>query len=456
MDRKILHQVVFIIICLALIRGLLYGLIIPINQTPDELHHFKLIKASQLKLEQAGIQEKSETAARIGLAMYYVRYPETQQQRSIADFQKETLPQPFSSLNIYYTFAGWFLHVLELENIRDEMYAVRGLSILLGTVVIGLSFLLAHELFVQTPFLLIGVPLLITFVPQFSAMNGSINNDKFAEIFSALVLLYMVRMLKHGITGVSLALFLGTVGLAILGKRTSLFLLPLTVLFFLVYYWKGTLGFKMHLVLILMSLGLVIGGFFLLRYVHAGGALAQYVIEIPAYKIRELLFRSAIFSPEALKHYAKYFIVLYWSFWGVFGYMTIHLHHLWYTVVAVVQVIALGGLGYFIWKVKRRQWSVEQWKAKSLYLYALSIVFAVIIAFFRSNILRFEFSLTQGRYLFPVIIPISLLTVFGLSVVIPPKHYRMIGLLGLLGLLIFDSVCLLNYILLNFYSISVL
>ncbi len=68
----------------------------------------------------------------------------------------------------------------------------------------------------------------------------------------------------------------------------------------------------------------------------------------------------------------------------------------------------------------------------------------------------FDPVLAQGRYLFPVMIPICMFTVFGLSALVPPKYYRIAGGVGLFGLVLFDSVCLAEYVLLNFHKMTLL
>jgi len=191
------EQIIIIILFLVIIRGLIYGLFIPVDQTPDELHHFRLIKAKQIELESSNNQEREHIAAKIDHAIYYLRYPDIQQERPLSDFPKARLPQALSSNHIYYSLIAWCLKILALEHIRDEIYLVRGISLILGGIVVWLSFLITRELF-PNRFLLIGVPTLIMFIPQFSAMNGAINNDKLAEFLVALALLFMLKIFKHG------------------------------------------------------------------------------------------------------------------------------------------------------------------------------------------------------------------------------------------------------------------
>lgn len=455
MHQKKIRQIIIIIVCLTFCRGLIYGLLIPVDQSPDELHHFKLVKVKQLRLQQANDREREVIAARIARTMYYLNRPEIQKQRSLEEFHDATLPSSSSPFNLYYMGCAGVLHVLSLENIRDEIYLIRGISVILGMIVVCLSFLATREIFPNDSFMLVGVPVLITFIPQFSAMNGSINNDKLVEVFISLIVVLMIKIFKNGMTGNCVLGFILVPGLAILSKRTAVFMLPVFLIFLLVYWWKRPIGLWMHGILVSIFFVLLVVGYVLLRNVSVFEQWVNQIISLPAYKIEDILFRPELYSLSLLKFYGKFFTVMYWSFWGVFGYMTIHLHHFWYMLVAGVQCISFWGILWFSVQVKGKRMVLEQWKAKILYLFGASIVFAVLTPFVRSVVLRPDIpTLTQGRYLFLVLIPVSVLTVFGLSVVIPQKYRHFVGVICIIGLIMLDAVVLSKYILLNFHHIT--
>ncbi|MBD3305986.1 hypothetical protein GF339_06350 [candidate division KSB3 bacterium] len=447
------QRLILLLLGLVILRGLIYGLVIPFDRAPDEKHHLKLIKAKQLQLANRLDQDEALVAARLEAAWLKLFRPESDPEDwSLEKFMGARLPDPPASYQLYYWLTAWMLRVFALDDMRAEVYGLRAFSLLCGTLVVLLSWLAVRELFPHDRFMLLGVPLLIIFIPQFSAMNGSINNDKLAEVFVTLVFWLMIRIFKHGATPLTVACYVVVVGCAILSKRTSFFLLPLSVVFGFVYFWTSALGVKMHLIL---------GGLFFMGFVGGYGVisasetlrqfLGEHVIWISLTDVRHFLLHEA-YSTAMLKLYAKFFIVVYWSFWGVFGYMTIHLHHFWYMLAAVFQLLAIGGLAKQIVQVKRGKVTVPRVLSKTLYLFAVSIIFAVTIMFLRSIVFRPESPvLTQGRYLFTVILPISFLTIWGLRHLVPPHYLRIVAAAGLAGLILLDSVCLSNYLLLNFH-----
>jgi 4-amino-4-deoxy-L-arabinose transferase-like glycosyltransferase len=455
MDDKRLQKIIIVILCLVLIRGLIYGLFIPFDRAPDENYYFNLIKAKQLQISHTFGEKQQHVAAQMELTRYYLLHPEANPQKySLQDFAEAELSDPPPSREIYYLFMAWILKTLSLENIRDEIYVIRGISVLCGMIVVLFSFLVVRELFPENFFLLTGVPVFIAFIPQFSAMNGAINTDKFAEVFAALLFWLIVRIFKYRRGRIYLPACILTIGLALLSKRTTMFLLPLFLIFLFVYYWKSTFGLWMHLVLFALFIGIAIGQHYLAWYAEkTEWVLKDYLIWLPPHKIRLLL--SEFLSPDSLKYCAKFFTVIYWSFWGVFGYMRIHLHHFWYVLTASIQFLSICGLLKSVLHVKMKKLFIERWKVKTYYVFAISIILVVLVMFLRSVVFRFEDPvLAQGRRLFTVIIPISVLMMFGLEGLIHSRYHRLVGAIGIIGLLILDVVCLSNYILLNFYGRS--
>jgi len=105
-----------------------------------------------------------------------------------------------------------------------------------------------------------------------------------------------------------------------------------------------------------------------------------------------------------------------------------------------------------VFSIKKGSETLESWKAKVLYLFALSIIFVILIMFFRSIILRpGDPMLAQGRRLFTVLIPIGIFTLLGLEKLFAPKYHALAAGIAFVGLFVLDSVCLANYILLNFH-----
>ena len=457
MSKKALHSIIALVIGLTFLRGLIYGLLIPFDSAPDENFYFRQIKAKQLQFAQASEEEKQLVAAKLEVTWRMLRYPRSKRNLAIEEFAHASMPLPPPSSQIYYPLVAGLLQLFSLDSLCTEIYALRELSILWGTLVVLMAFLITREVFPDNRFLLIGVPLLIAFIPQFSATNGAINNDKLAEVFSACVFWFIVKIFKD-----QRLLWWGTgclvcSVLALLSKRTAVFLIPVLLLVVFVYYWKASLGIRMHLLLLALVCGGVWGGNFLAGRLHEMNTFVNhYLIWMPPHKLKTLFVQN-FFSIESLKFYVKFFTVLYWSFWGIFGNMSIHLHHGWYVLATLWHLLAIGGLGKLIIRARtKKPIFLERWQIKVLYLFGASIVCIVVIMLYRSIFSRAgdEPILDQGRRFFIGIVPISVLTILGIEQLVPPRYHRLTGALGIIGLIVLDTVSLSNYVLLNFHGLS--
>ena len=76
----------------------------------------------------------------------------------------------------------------------------------------------------------------------------------------------------------------------------------------------------------------------------------------------------------------------------------------------------------------------------------------VLVAFVWVSILSREmFHITQGRYLFPILVPYAFLLVGGLERLFAARVWRYVAALFLLFLVCFDTLCLAGYILPRYY-----
>ena len=448
------RKILMILLCLALIRGLIYAVVIPFDRSPDESFYFRLVKAKQLQMDRASEEEIQRVSAEFEVTRYALLYPESAGKVSLENVARVKFLSPPSSSQLYYLVGAWLLKILALEDIRSEIFAIRGFSICCGVTIVLLAFLVTRELFPENEFLLIGIPLVITFLPQFTAMNGVINNDKLAEVFAAALCWCLVKLCKHGLSFRFSLAYLVLMFLALWSKRTTVFSVPLFLMIVFVVLWKGKLGFRMHLLLGTLACSLILGGNFIAGVLHdIEGFWSPYLIWLPPHKVKRML-SGEVLSLSALKYYAKFFVVLYWSFWGLFDYMIIHLHHFWYMTAAFVQFAAFGGVGKLLLQAKlKKKCTLEAWQYKALYLFGVSLILVLGMILYRSIVSRLgsEPVLAQGRRFFTVIIPFSVMTVLGIQQIVPRKYLAAAGAVGVVWLLLLDTVCLSNYLLLNFH-----
>ncbi|MBI4299880.1 MAG: hypothetical protein HY677_02000 [Chloroflexi bacterium] len=172
-----------ILVYLAL--GVAYAVRTPTWQAPDEPAHFNYVKyiathgalpvLKQGDYDQAYLEELKAAKFSPDKPIDSVRY--------------ESHQPPL----YYLTATPIYLAVRSLP-LRQQVLVLRIYSLLLGTVLLSLGYAITRRIFPRKPSLQVAVPAFVALVPQHLAMSAAINNDTFAEVILAAVLLASVRL----------------------------------------------------------------------------------------------------------------------------------------------------------------------------------------------------------------------------------------------------------------------
>jgi hypothetical protein len=124
---------------------------------------------------------------------------------------------------------------------------------------------------------------------------------------------------------------------------------------------------------------------------------------------------DALANPQIFDRWALWGDYAKWqwrTFWGSFGWLTIHLPEPVYAALGVLVLLAIAGLGAW---VARHDWSAGAW----LGLVSVAALLAAIAVGFARQMTLLAFgtivSGPQGRYLFVLAIPVAWLLLVGLS-----------------------------------------
>jgi len=244
---------------------------------------------------------------------------------------------------------------------------------------------------------------LAAFIPQFTFLSASLNNDTLANLLSAGCLACLVMALSSTTAGAGLWLAAGVLaGAGILAKFTGLAMLPCGLIAIFLAgrrrgksVWRETAAFLSPALLVplpLLARNLMVMG-------DPLGAAAQ-VETLP-----QLLDRKTLLSPYFVTEFP---LVLFRSFWGVFGWMSFLLPWWFYAGCLALTLAAIVGL-------TRRGTPDPGRDIRLLLAGAIAIQVAQVVVY------NITFTQAQGRFLFPVLGPIVLLIVTGLSGLVRPK-----------------------------------
>lgn len=437
-------KLLYLLLILALVRGLMYAMLIPPWQAPDEPGQFERAKAALSPYDWISTSESGPA--------WYDNLSESLFAFAMWDFLDAERPsyevgQPLSRYIILYNEAyegqygsrptyvviGWPVLFAPDTSIVWQLYLVRLNTVLMNVIVIYLTYRIVLLVFPQNQFLALGVPILILFNPQHTHMMSTVNNGNLAELLATATFYFMVRGIVRGFSWLTVLAMLTCALVAMWTKATAYFL-PFPIA--------------------------TIGLFYLWRYRRG------WYWMLPVFGV--LAGVGYFFAPERLKtllSWAWMWIIdgrfqldsvvpidLFRSFWALPGWFSLTLHPSWYWLWLVVCLLAVVGWGVFLatnWRLIFSEQNRSQLQA--LTALAIATIVAVSVPLVWSA-LTDTIVYRQGRSIYPVIVPISLFLVLGWFQFIPTRWRREGLVLMAAALILFDSLVLFYYAVPFFYS----
>jgi hypothetical protein len=458
---------------LYLVAGVLYAIVSPFLDVSDEVRHYamveRLARGDGLTVHDVALNAQiteDERQARRPLTyeaqegsqppLYYALMAVVALPFDRSDWEAMVWPNPHAMLGRADATNNWnqLQHTpasnFPWQKTTLAMMVMRFIGVLLGAVAVACAYGIAIELGTQnSPFSVLRSPFflpplaaaLVAFNPMFVHIMASVNNDTLAVAASSLALLIGARMIAQGATvkqGVLLGIVLGA---AALTKASGLALAIVVPFFVLVsVLLKGRTGvsgrvrrgdapapvppfsishFLKLAFAMLLPMALIAGGWYvrnLLLYGDPTGTTMMAQIAGP---------RDRIPAPlELIGEWDGFFK----AYWGLFGAVNIPLHEWIYIALELMMILAGVGLLLVVWDVLRegvkgrRGEEVKErigpspfhpFTYSSLLILAmlLSALAVAFIALIRWTSITLA---SQGRLLFPVIVPISIFTALGL------------------------------------------
>lgn len=318
---------------------------------------------------------------------------------------------------LYYFLGSLVLKFFKNNHLLVNHYLLRFLSLLLTLITIYLVYRSAQLVFEKDPFSVIASTFFAAFLPQFLFTSSSINSDVLANLVGALgVFLFLYSLKKYQNFSIFL---LGPViiALGLLTKRTTFFLIPVFIIYVVIFFYKNFKSNK------LKALGFV-GG--LISFCAAAYFLFLQIFPSLYERIEEFLFHwggglkelNKFLSPGYYSQFDLNFIeTLFKSFWFCPGWMAFPLSNSIYHVLKLVTLLGIVGVVIFLGrKVGRRE---QGNSIKSEYIILLiSICLMALLSIF----VRFDFNeLPMARYTFPALSAFSILFLMGIREFIPEK-----------------------------------
>ncbi len=438
------RKIIIVILLINIIKGLLFSALTPLWQAPDEPFYFSYTK---ILVEEIRIPSAAETTA----AGHPLLYP------------------LISSIPYYAGKLGG-------ENL--QVFLMRFVGVLLSSLVVWLTFKTVSLLFPHNIFIQFLAPILVTFNPQYSFISASINSDVLLVFFSSLLLYLLVKIVVSSLTPLRLLWLLLVITAGLLTKeRFWLFIFPLVLI--LVYELIRSLRsrfFPLAQESVLLPF-LFMGAFSLIALrsqsvlAELTGVRAKFLDPLGA----DLLGKSGLSAClSSLRYiffhqsYSRSFSLrMFEEFWGFFGWLQIPLSPGIYTALKIFCYAAalgllIGAAKILISKIRRVDSSTEDTlkynkpsSTQQLFI-LLTLLATVLITFYAVAIYDIATGSPgrgggQGRYFFPVIVPISILTSIGIHELVPKRAQKQVSMILFLAFFILNVTSLVYFIMPFYY-----
>ena len=438
-----------LLLSLALVRGLIYLSVMPPWQSPDETGHFEYawLVAHLGRLPTASDLSVSFERELLG-SLYEWRYgefinrplPEQMPVRmgdlpmQIFARMSRTAPGRFS---LSYLWMALLIWPVRHQDLVVQLYAARLSSVLLQLGIIWLAWRILEQVYPARAGPVVAMTALIVFIPQHTFINAAAGDGPMAELMACLVLYGWVRVFCHG-WSVWEAAWIPLCTLAgIWSKRTALFLLPLDAALMVWWFfrWRQWRWTWRHTISLAVGIAALVPVSWLLTHSWAGAEAVDY--------LRTALAPNATWTDPRGLTLGDALLASFESFWAYFGWMAVPASSRWQGVILVFTVAAVLG-----WVLRSKEeapsWAVLMMGCACLT--ALAIFVWTMLLFPSEGYYQF-----QGRYLFPVVIPIAFLLVRGWMRVFAGQPSQVLVGAGVALIVLFDAWCMFGTVIPYFY-----
>jgi hypothetical protein len=304
-------------------------------------------------------------------------------------FQRTFLP--------YYLYA-WLDKFLIDQDLLLQLFTLRGISILITCGTVLFAFLSAREIFRDSLMMQILVPWIIIFNPSFMVTGSTMSDAHLAILFSSIV-----------------------------------FYLLLLAALVIVYIWRPGRRYWLWMG--------VIGGLFGVTLIFLLPTRFQRQVSVVWSSLQSGLNSEGV-SPAFLLLLLK---DTFASFWIILGWFVYRLARIWYTILFVLLLLAIVGLLVYWWRqVKARSAPVLRIEQRRLLLALLFVGMSIALIVSYSALTNYG-GWRVGRYIFPVILPLSVLMVAGWRELIPDAWRGVAGLSIAGAFFLFDTMVIVAY-----------
>ena len=323
-----------------------------------------------------------------------------------------------------YILAALAMRLVLTDDPYALLYAARFVSTLAVLMTIYLAFRTARLLFPKRPDIARGTALILVLIPQVTLTGAYVNQDAYTMAASSWVVYLLLAGWKEGWTAGRAAWLGVALGLVLLGRLNGYVLIPFALLVAALSL-RGGVGFVLLRMFITGSVATLVSGWWFVRsYLQTGDPIGiQAVLE--AWRALAPLRRApreiGVSFLDILLGDTPYLV--FRTFWGAFGQLEVYFLWPYYALLGLLTLGAGAGLAWGLvqWFAGPRPLHVlfdrEYARSQALLAAAVALLGVLVLGmvalvFWQAWATSFA---TQGRYLFPAIVPIVLFIALGIT-----------------------------------------
>jgi len=401
-------------IVLALIVALYFGLAIAYNvrtpawQAPDEPAHYNYIAQVSANgccpvIEQGDWD--SAYLAQLTSSRFAAGTLD-----ALADVQYEDHQPP-----LYYVLASVMFRLT-----NGNLSALRLFSTLLGAIVVLLTFMFAKTLYPRRSPVALGAAALVAFVPQHLAILSSVNNDALAEVVIAAALVAAAQLMRGARVPVWAVGVIAGIGL--LTKLNTVVLLGVIPVGLVLNgaFSRGKITSRRVArdVIVFLIPALLIGAVWMARNISVYGFPDIFGLGAHDAVVSDQPRTAELIAREGFDGYVRRALeTTFVSFWGQFGWMALPLSG--WMIALILILIGVSALGWVVGMIPAPSPPgvsaappAPDSARQAIWGMLIALMIAALAQYIYYNL---EFWQHQGRYLYPALIPLALITALGLD-----------------------------------------
>ncbi|GMQ78136.1 MAG: hypothetical protein BMS9Abin02_0634 [Anaerolineae bacterium] len=409
-DKRILQRwgiVTVLVIFLGLAGA--YSLINPLQEATDELRHYRFVRilGTEGRLPVQG-QEPCRAQGHHPPLFYALAALPTAWIETDSDICATPVENPFWAYRYWEVGRDNKAQYLHGQDESFPWYGdalaahiARGVNILLGALVVFLTWATGKIIWPRKDFLAIGAAALVAFNPMFLYLSAAINNDIIAALAGAAITYACIRLLinPRGLNwrwGAVLGLLFGAALMSKFNLAATILLIEaaITWIAWKKRQWREWITANVAL----FSVTLLVSGWWFIRNQMLYGEPTGFRQVTKLWGVRDPLDSLGL----ALSEVPYAFTTL----WGRFGFGQIPLPTIIYNLLLALTLLGLIGavLGFIGRSKDRERWSLA-------FLFANVILFTLVLF----NYMLVSPAGPNGRFFFPAISSFALLILYGLG-----------------------------------------